>query len=354
MFGSLGEDEGRAPGAEGIEDFRADELVAGVVFVEGVADGLEGEAWVFVEFEGILKGSGSDEDFVGEGAFGGLLAGIDPMSDGTALHEDDGMVSVLAGDGGGEAEDKFGFGASGHEFEALRREVVAFVDDEVAVVGDEVFHDAFADETLDDGNVDLSGKFFATTAEAADLFLFEIKELGKALDPLVHELLAMDENESVDAALCDEPGRENGFSEGGGGGKDTGLVGEHGFACGFLFGMESALESKFKRGAGMALVVDLGFDFEFLEKSEDVIEAATREGEVLRVIFGAGDNTRFLVRCESHCLGFVELGVLEGGEAGEGIVEGGRKLLFGEVELVSRDDVERLGHGAGEIGFVLA
>lgn len=164
----------------------------------------------------------------------------------------------------------------------------------------------------------------------------------------------MDEDESVGAALCDEPGGENGFSEGSGGGKDAGFVREHGIPCGFLFGMEGALEGEVERGAGMALVVDSGFDFECFEKGEDVIEAATGEGEVLRVIFGAGDDPRFSVRGEPHRLGFVELGVLKGGEAGEGVVEGGWKLVFGEVELVARDDIERLGYGVGELGFVLA
>lgn len=145
-----------------------------MVLIEGIAEGLEGEAWVVVEFEGILKRGGADEDFVGEGAFGGLLAGIDPMSDGAALHEDDGMVPVLAGDGGGEAEDEFCFGATGHEFEALGGEVVAFVDDEVAVVGNEVFDHALANEALDDGDVDVAGEFLAASAEASDFLLIEV------------------------------------------------------------------------------------------------------------------------------------------------------------------------------------
>lgn len=340
MFGSLGDNEGGAAGAEGVEDFGADELVAGVVLIEGIAEGLEGEAWVLVEFVGILKGGGADEDFVGEGACGGLLAGIDSVSDGAALHEDDGMVSVLAGDGGGEAEDEFGFCASGDEFEALCGEVVAFVDDEVAVVGDEVFDHALANEALDDGDVDPAGECFASAAEVSDLFFFELEKLRKALDPLIHELLAVHEDESVDSALRDEPGGENGFSEGGGGGKDPGLVGEHGFPCNRLFGMEGALESEFEWGAGVALVVNAGFDFEFFEEGEDVIEAAAGEGEVLGMVFGAGDDTRFPVRGEAHGLGFVELGVLKGGKTGEGVVERRRELVFGEVKLVSRDDVE--------------
>ena len=220
-----------------------------------------GEAGIFFSFAGVLEAGGANDDFVGEGAFGGLLTGIDGVPNWAALHEDDGMVAVLAGDGGGEAEDEFGLGPADREFETLRREVVAFIDDDVSVVGDEVFDDALADETLDHGDIDLTGEFLTSASKTSDVFFIEIEELGEPFDPLIHELLAMNENEGVDSALCDEPGRENSFSESSGGGEDSGFVGEHRFPGGFLLGVEGALESGFNGLAGVALVVDLGFDF---------------------------------------------------------------------------------------------
>jgi hypothetical protein len=277
---------------------------------------LIGEAGIFFGFAGVLEAGGANDDFVGEGAFSGLLTGIDGVSNGTALHKDDGMVPVLAGDGGGETEDEFGLGPADREFETLRREMVAFIDDDVSVVGDEVFDDALTDEALDHDDVDLSGEFFASASKASDVFFIEIEELGEPFDPLIHELLAMNEDEGVDSALCDEPGCQNGFSEGGGGGKDTGFVGEQCFSGGFLLGVEGALESCFNGLAGVALVVDLGFDFQLLEECEDFSETATWEGEVERVVFGAGDDTRFVVGGEAHRLRFVEVGILECCEPG--------------------------------------
>lgn len=190
-----------------------------------------------LRFRGGVEAGWADDDLVGEGAFGGLLTGIDGVSDGAALHEDDGMVAVLAGDGGGKSEDEFGLCPADREFETLRREVMAFIDDDVPVVGDEVFDDAFANETLDHNDVDLSGEFFASASETSDVLFFEIEELGESLDPLIHELLAMNENEGADSALRDQPRGENGFSEGGGGGKNSGIVREHRFTGGFLFGV---------------------------------------------------------------------------------------------------------------------
>ena len=82
-------------------------------------------------------------------------------------------------------------------------EVMAFIDDEVSVVGDEVFDSALADEALDDRDVDYTGEFLATASETSDFFFLQIEELRKSLDPLIHELLAMDEDEGVDASLGD-------------------------------------------------------------------------------------------------------------------------------------------------------
>ena len=78
------------------------------------------------------------------------------MSNRTALHEDDRMVAVLACDGCRQANDESGFGLACHLLETVRRQVMALVDDHMAVLGDAVIDYAFADETLNDADVNLS------------------------------------------------------------------------------------------------------------------------------------------------------------------------------------------------------
>jgi hypothetical protein len=50
----------------------------------------------------------------------------------------------------------------------VRRQVVAFVDDHMAVLGDTVIDDALADETLNDGNVNPSGRSISSAADPTD------------------------------------------------------------------------------------------------------------------------------------------------------------------------------------------
>jgi len=67
-----------------------------------------------------------------------LCARIDLMSNRTALHEDDRMVTILACDGGRQAKHESGLGAPCNLFESARRQMVAFIDDHVAIIGDEI------------------------------------------------------------------------------------------------------------------------------------------------------------------------------------------------------------------------
>jgi hypothetical protein len=66
------------------------------------------------------------------------------MPNWAALHEDDRMVTILACDGCRQAKEESGLGLAYNLFETVRRQMVAFVDDHVAVIGDEVSDHALA------------------------------------------------------------------------------------------------------------------------------------------------------------------------------------------------------------------
>ncbi len=127
------------------------------------------------------------------------------MANRTALHEDDRMVAVLACDGRRQAHDESRLGLARHLLETVRRQVMALVDDHMAVLSDAVIDDAFPDETLNDGDIEQSGRAVSPAADSTDRFRRHIEERREPLDPLVEQLPPMHEHERVDAALRDEP-----------------------------------------------------------------------------------------------------------------------------------------------------
>ena len=68
---------------------------------------------------------------------GRLRLGIDAMTHRAALHEDDRMVAVLAGDGGGQARDESGLRPADDLLEALGGQMVALIHDQMSVVSDD-------------------------------------------------------------------------------------------------------------------------------------------------------------------------------------------------------------------------
>ena len=96
------------------------------------------------------------------------------MPNRTALHEDDRMVAVLACDGCRQANDKSGFGLAYHLLETVRRQVMALIDDHMAVLSDAVIHDAFSDETLNDADINLSSRAISSSADSSDRFRRDI------------------------------------------------------------------------------------------------------------------------------------------------------------------------------------
>ena len=151
---------------------------------------------------------------------GRLCPGIDPMTNRSALHEDDRMVAIFAGDGRGQARDELRLRPADDLLETLSGQVVAFVDDEMSVVSDQVTHDVLSHQALDDRHVQRAGRLLAPAADSADGLGRQPQKRRQSLDPLFLQLPAMHENERIDAALGDQPCGDDGLSKGGRGGRE--------------------------------------------------------------------------------------------------------------------------------------
>src|ERR1035438_7492052 len=143
---------------------------------------------------------------------------------GSALHVNDRMVSVLPRRRGGQTDNIFGLHLWHHLFERESGDVVAFVDDHLAVLGHEVLRFVLPVQTLDDGNVYATRTIHLAAADVPDRFGGQVQEPPKALLPLIEQLLTVNDDQSVDLALRDQPRRDGGLPECRGSAQDTFVV----------------------------------------------------------------------------------------------------------------------------------
>ncbi len=65
----------------------------------------------------------------------------------------------------------------------MSRQVMALINDHMAVLSDAVIYYAFPDETLNDADVNLSGRSISSSADSSDRFRRDIKESRESLNP---------------------------------------------------------------------------------------------------------------------------------------------------------------------------
>ncbi len=105
-----------------------------------------------------------------------LGARINAMSNRSALHEDDQMVTIFAGHGRGKPKDIARLCPAGHDLETRRRKMAALVDDQMTVVRYQVGYFASAHEALDQRDINDAGRLAASAANDADVLWIDIEE----------------------------------------------------------------------------------------------------------------------------------------------------------------------------------
>jgi hypothetical protein len=79
------------------------------------------------------------------------------------------MMAILARNRRGKAQDVASLRAARDHFERRGRNMVALIDDQVAIATDEIRDLAFAHEALYQGDVDVSGWLAAASADRSNL-----------------------------------------------------------------------------------------------------------------------------------------------------------------------------------------
>ena len=131
------------------------------------------------------------------------------------------------------------------------------------------------------------------------------------------ELPAVDEDERIAAAACDQRRGDHGLAERGRGGQHAAVVRRQRLhRCGLPVA-QRAQEADRQGCAASRRSTILGFDAVRPEQLLRLVEASPRQPHVVRMEFGAGDDARLAEGGQPHRLGAVELRVLERGDAHE-------------------------------------
>ena len=158
MLVALGQYQGRPSFVNGRAHVVADELIAGLIRDQLGVQLLELDSHILRRRSRGPEPGGTDMHGVREGTGSRQRPGIDPVPDRPALHEDDRMMAILAADGRGQACDIPGLRPADDLLEALSGQVVAFVNDDMSIVSDDVIHDVLPYQALDDRHIQQSGR----------------------------------------------------------------------------------------------------------------------------------------------------------------------------------------------------
>ncbi|PTW96677.1 hypothetical protein C8N33_1247 [Pararhodobacter aggregans] len=235
------------------------------------------------------------------------------MPNGPALHEDDGMVTVFSGDGCRQTDDIAGLRSARDKLKTRRGQVVAFIDDQLAVVSHDVVDYAVSDQALDKRHVNHACRFPPSTANCADLLGVDLKEGLQPLNPLVEKFTTMHQNQRVSGAMSNQGRRDDGFAEGCGRGKHASIMRDERLEGAPLRRpkLTKELNRARQRGSIAALVVQFCLRTVFGQDFNRLIKAASRQGNVAWVQLGKGDHARLSEGGQPHRLRPIELGVLE-------------------------------------------
>ena len=145
---------------------------------------------------------------------GGLYFRVHAMADRAALHKNDRVMPVFARDCGRQSGHEFRLGPSNDEFKTVRRNVMAFIYNDLTIVCHPVIYHVSPNETLNQSHIQSACQLLSSAPKPANATRWNSEERNQPFNPLFQELLTMDQYNRIDASLRDEPSGNHGFAEG--------------------------------------------------------------------------------------------------------------------------------------------
>ena len=201
MFLAFSQQDGRAPFLDHLDHLIADEPVSGLIIRQFSAEVVELHSFVAMRLAQRSECRRTNEDMMLEWSSDRLPFRIHAMANRSALHEHDGMMAVFACNCRSQAREVLCLCTTRYLLEAVRGEMVAFVDDNLTVVGDAIVNSPFAHEALKQRNIQHSGKFLSSTSNSTYRFLRQVEKITKSLKPLIEQLLSVHQYERTDVGV---------------------------------------------------------------------------------------------------------------------------------------------------------
>ena len=254
------------------------------------------------------------------------------------------MVSITPVGGGGKAGHVTRWSGLQHLLGGDRRDVVALVDHDVPVIGQQLLQVLPACQALHGRDVQTAFWFVPARADDPDLLDGEIKELGQPLDPLLEKRLAVHHHERRAAAGGDQVRRDHCLADPRRRAQHPQLVREH-LLRGLGLGVgQLAREPGIELGPVGALVGQLQSYTETVEQFYQRCEAAAGEHEKLALLLEAGDHARRARRGDPQPLTFQEQRVGERREPTHRVQQSGGQSLAAHVQALCERRAEDIRH----------
>jgi hypothetical protein len=206
VAGSLGEDKAVSAATGCLHHIGEDLLIAFLIFGKRAVDACDGTRDGQIDRVLQPERGGVDNEHgagsVGTGAFEGVEVGVsEGVADRAELEADQVVEAVAPVGRGGEPDPAARRDGADGGLERGCRDVVALIDDDLAVGAELVGEVGSAGECLQRGDVDDSGELGSA---AAELPRFEAEEVGDLAAPLVRERLAVDQHERGNGSPGDD------------------------------------------------------------------------------------------------------------------------------------------------------
>ena len=138
--------------------------------------------------------------------------------------------------------------------------MVAFIDDDLAIMVQQIRQILQARECLHHRNVDMVGRLLFAASDLSKAAVRQVKKSGKALLPLPEQVGAMDENQRADRPFANQSRCCHRLAKGCGCAQDAGFVFQHCHYSGRLIFAQFTSEAGRDLRTDLTLILKFGFD----------------------------------------------------------------------------------------------
>ena len=218
--------------------------------------------------------------------------------------------------------------------------MVAFVNDKMTIVRQQVGYFAVPHEALDQRDINDTRRLAAPAADDAYILRIDIEKCPEAFHPLAEQLSTMDEDKRVPAPLSDERSSHNRLAERGGRREHAIVMQRQGVECLDLRAVQRSLEldPARKRVADRSLIVQLNLGALTADQIDSFVKTPSWQSHMTRMEFGARDDPWLAKGREPHGLRTIELGVLKGRQAYKPRRHRRRQIGPVDIQLAGDDD----------------